>query len=288
MPDLRPIGVFDSGIGGVSVLREIARRLPSEDLVYFADSANVPYGNRPLDEIERLSLAAADFLLRQGAKIIVVACNTASAAALTALRAAYPIPFVGMVPAIKPAVARSQTRKVGVLATAGTFRGRLYHDVVERFADGVEVHTQVGQGLVELVEDGNISGPAAEAAVAHYVGPLLDAGVDTLVLGCTHYPFLMPAIERVSGGRLTIVEPSPAIAAQVERVLAERDWLHPAGGVDTHCYYTSGDPAHFATVLTRLALADGDVRGVHWQGGCWTQIVTEQGIATEAQRTQRD
>ncbi len=270
MSDTRPIGVFDSGIGGVSVLREIARRLPSEDLVYFADSANVPYGNRPLDEIERLSLAAADFLLRQGAKMIVVACNTASAAALAALRAAYGVPFVGMVPAIKPAVARSQTRKVGVLATAGTFRGRLYHDVVERFADGVEVHTQVGQGLVELVEDGTVSGPVAEAAVARYVDPLLDAGVDTLVLGCTHYPFLTPAIERVSGGRLTIVEPSPAIAAQVERVLAERGLLRSEGGVGTRRYYTSGDPAHFAAVLARLALADGEVRSVQWKNGGWT------------------
>ncbi|MFN8474956.1 MAG: glutamate racemase [Anaerolineae bacterium] len=269
MSDTRPIGVFDSGIGGVSVLREIARRLPAENLVYFADSANVPYGNRPQEEIERLSLAAAAFLLRQGAKLIVVACNTASAAALTALRAAYPIPFVGMVPAVKPAVARSQTRKVGVLATAGTFRGRLYADVVERFADGAEVHTQVGQGLVELVEAGNIEGPVAEAAVARYVDPLLDAGVDTLVLGCTHYPFLAPTIERVSGGRLVIVEPSPAIAAQVERVLSEGGLLRPSGTEGTRYYFTSGDPAHFAAVLARLVKDSGETRGVRWEKDGW-------------------
>ena len=269
MSDTRPIGVFDSGIGGVSVLREIARQLPAEDLVYFADSANVPYGNRPQADIERLSLAAADFLLRQGAKLIVVACNTASAAALAALRAAYAVPFVGMVPAIKPAVARSRTHKVGVLATAGTFRGRLYADVVERFAEGAEVHTQVGQGLVELVEAGDIASPTAEAAVARYVTPLLDAGVDTLVLGCTHYPFLSPTIERVSGGRLTIIEPSPAIAAQVERVLAERGGLHPPGAAGTRRYVTSGDPAHFAAVLARLSAADGETRGARWENGGW-------------------
>lgn len=154
MPDSRPVGVFDSGVGGLSVLREIRRLLPGEDLLYFADSANCPYGPRPPAEITRLSHAVAAALISQGAKLIVVACNTASAAALTSLRQSFPVPFVGMVPAVKPAAMQTRSGKVGVLATEGTVAGGLYHDVVERFAEGVEVHTQVGHGLVELVEIG--------------------------------------------------------------------------------------------------------------------------------------
>lgn len=258
MPDSRPIGVFDSGVGGLSVLREIRRLLPGEDLLYFADSAHCPYGPRPAAEITRLSHAVAAFLIDQGAELVVVACNTASAAALSSLRQSFPVPFVGMVPAVKPAATQTRSGKIGVLATTGTVQGDLYHDVVERFADGIEVHTRVGHGLVELVEAGDIGSAYTDAVVAEYVCPLVEAGVDTLVLGCTHYPFLMPSIERVSGGRLTVIEPSAAVAAQTRRVLLERDLLNPQPQGTTR-YFTSGDPIQFAAVLRRLLGVNVDV-----------------------------
>lgn len=266
--DQQPIGVFDSGVGGLSILREIVREAPGEDVVYFADSAHCPYGARPAAEIERLSHAVTEFLVAHHAKLVVVACNTASAAALPSLRARFSVPIVGMVPAVKPAVARSRTRKVGVLATAGTAQGTLYADVIQRFADGVEVYTQVGHGLVELVEAGEVEGPQAEAAVERYLRPLLAAGVDTLVLGCTHYPFLMPTIEQVSQGRLTVVEPSAAIAAQTRRVLEERGLGHAAAS-GRQLYFTSGDATDFATKLRRLCGIESYVRQVIWDRAQW-------------------
>ena len=247
----QPIGVFDSGVGGLSVLRALLAELPDEDFVYVADTAHCPYGPRPTSEVQRLSHAVVEFLIAQGAKLVVVACNTASAAALACLRATFPIPFVGMVPALKPAVAHTHSGHVGVLATEGTFQGELFADVVRRFGQGVQVHVQVGHGLVELVEAGEVAGPRAEAAVERCLRPLLDAGVDTLVLGCTHYPFLTPTLERVGRGRLTVIEPSAAIAAQTRRVLAERRWLNPQPG-GKQLYYTSGDPTEFAATLARL------------------------------------
>lgn len=266
--DARPMGVFDSGIGGLSVLRALVRQLPGEDMLYFADTANCPYGARPRAEIERLSHAVAKFLVTHDAKLVVVACNTASAAALPALRARFDIPFVGMVPAVKPAAARSVTRKIGVLATAGTVQGALYSEVVERFANGVEVYTQVGHGLVELVEAGEVSGERVEAVMDGYLQPMLSAGVDTLVLGCTHYPFLMPAIEHVSAGQLVVVEPSAAIAAQAGRVLAEYGRLNSASQ-GRQVYYTSGDPEQFSASLTRLCGVTGEVQWVRWDGRQW-------------------
>ncbi len=247
----QPIGVFDSGVGGLSVLRALVAELPGEDFVYAADTAHCPYGPCSKDEIQRLSRAVTEFLVGQGAKLVVVACNTASAAALAYLRAAFPLPFVGMVPALKPAAGQTRTGHVGVLATEGTFQGELFADVVARFGQGVQVHVQVGHGLVELVEAGEVEGPRAEAAVERCLRPLLDAGVDTLVLGCTHYPFLTPTLERVAQGRLTVVEPSAAIAAQTRRVLAERGWLNPQP-LGKRVYYTSGSPSARAAILERL------------------------------------
>ena len=247
----QPIGVFDSGVGGLSVLRALVAELPGEDFVYVADSGHCPYGPRPKPEIQRLSHAMTEFLVQQGVKLVVVACNTASAAALAYLRATFPIPFVGMVPALKPAAGRTRTGHVGVLATEGTFQGELFADVVARFGQGVQVHVQVGQGLVELVEAGEVEGPRAEAAVERCLRPLLDAGVDTLVLGCTHYPFLTPTLERVGQGRLTVVEPSAAIAAQTRRVLAERGWLNPQPR-GSRRYYTTGDADQVAAIASRL------------------------------------
>lgn len=219
----RPVGFFDSGLGGLCILEAFKRACPAESTVYIADSANCPYGNRPADEIIRLSEANVRTLLAKKCKMIVVACNTATAAAIDVLRKKHPrTPFIGLEPAVKPAVRRSASGVVGVLATAGTFSGRLYRETTARFAKNVTVLAAVADEFVRLVERGETEGPRAEAVVRAKVEPLLAAGVDTLVLGCTHFPHLRPLIERVAAGRAAVVDPSAAVARQAKRVLAER------------------------------------------------------------------
>ncbi|MFN2284035.1 MAG: glutamate racemase [Anaerolineae bacterium] len=248
-----PIGVFDSGVGGLSVWREIARQLPAEDTLYFADQAHIPYGQRPLDEVRRLTENITRFLLAQEAKIIVVACNTASGAALHALRETFPeVPFVGMEPAVKPAVEHTRTGIVGVIATPATFEGDLFAGLLQRFGNGYDIHTQACPGLVEAVETGALDTPETEVLLRGYIIPLLEAGIDQLVLGCTHYPFLSPLIQRIVGPEVTLIDPSPAVARQVKRVLAQRDLLAPAGQANHHRFYTSGDPEKFAAMAQTL------------------------------------
>lgn len=226
-----PIGFFDSGVGGLCIRDAVRALLPREDTVYIADSANCPYGNRPPEEIITLARGLVKTLLAKSCKMVVVACNTATAAAVDTLRREWPdVPFVGMEPAVKPAVLRSQTGVVGVLATQGTFNGRLYRETSARFAKKTTVLTVVADEFVTLVERGELEGPRAEAIVRAKVEPLLAAGADNLVLGCTHFPHLGPLIARVAAGRATIIEPSAAVARQVRRLLAERGLLNTAGG----------------------------------------------------------
>ena len=226
-----PVGFFDSGVGGLCVREAFRRRLPHEDTVYIADTANCPYGNRPAAEIVRLARRHVRALLARGCKMVGVACNTATAAAIDDLRATWPdIPFVGMEPAVKPAVLRSKSGVVGVLATQGTFNGRLYRETCARFARKTTVLACVADDFVALVERGETSGPRAEAAVRARVEPLLAAGADHLVLGCTHFPHLKPLIEQVAAGRAKVIDPSDAVARQAERLLAERNLLNPSGG----------------------------------------------------------
>lgn len=215
------IGIFDSGLGGLSVLREIVKLLPDQEFYYYADSANCPYGDKTRDFItERAKLITAR-LLDAGADVITVACNTATAAAIAALRESWPsVPFIGMEPAVKPAALSSRSGVVGVLATAGTLKGGNYLDLCERYGDEVKIVEQVGRGFVELVEKGIMEGPEAEKIVRAAVGPLLEAGADTIVLGCTHYPFLLPVIEKIAGPDVRIIDPAPAVAAQVARKAA--------------------------------------------------------------------
>jgi glutamate racemase len=272
------IGLFDSGVGGLSVLREVARELPGEDLLYFADSAHCPYGARSQGEVRRLTLGITRFLVGQGAKVLVVACNTASAVALAALRAEFDIPIVGMEPALKPAAATTHSGKVGVMATAATFQGELFARLVERFAIGVEVYTQAGPGLVEQVEAGRLDDPETERLLCTYLAPMLAAGIDRLVLGCTHYAFLTPAIRRIVGSEVEIIDPSPAVARQTRRVLEERSTPTPSlprkrgrgrEEVSGRCiFFTSGDPVTFAAMVERLiGKADRVIRKVDWVGG---------------------
>ena len=222
----RPVGFFDSGVGGKCVLEAFRRLCPNEKTVYVADTAHCPYGNRPQDEVVRLSEECVRKLIDCGCKMIVVACNTATAAAIDFLRGKHPeLPFVGMEPALKPAVQTTRSGVVGVLATAGTFRGRLYNETKERFAGGVKVLSVVADEFVGLVERGETDGPEVERAVRARVEPLLEAGADRIVLGCTHFPHLKPVIERVCAGRAEVLDSSDAVARQARRVLASRGLL---------------------------------------------------------------
>lgn len=247
-----PIGLFDSGVGGLSVWREVARLLPHEDLVYLADQAHCPYGPRPATEICSLSLRAVDSLLQHDAKIIVVACNTASAAALETLRTRYPtIPFVGMEPAIKPAAADSRAQKIGVLATPATLTGSLFAHTRERL-ENVQIVTETAEGLVEKIEAGELDAPETIAIVRRAIEPLCAAGVDEIVLGCTHYPFVAPLIRQIAGPTVRLQDPSAAVARQVERILDARGWRNDPAHTAHWSFYTSGAPEAFARVMRKL------------------------------------
>ncbi|MDR3229097.1 MAG: glutamate racemase [Puniceicoccales bacterium] len=226
------IGVFDSGVGGLSVLREIAALLPAENTLYVADTAHCPYGGKTAAEVVARCVVLTDFLLERGSKLIVVACNTATALAIDTLRARYPqTPFVGLEPAVKPAALESRSGVIGVLATAGTFRGRHFNETRARHAKGAKIVTADGAGLVELVESGAADSPEAELLLRKLLAPILAAGADTLVLGCTHYPFLEPAIRRVAGGALKIVSSGVAVARRIHQVLAQNNHLAPVASV---------------------------------------------------------
>jgi len=262
-----PVGVFDSGIGGLSVLRAIRRLLPYESLLFLADQAHVPYGLRSLEEVRTFSAAITRHLLSRGAKMIVVACNTASAAALHDLRRAFPeVPFVGMEPAVKPAAERTHTGVVGVLATPATFQGALYASVVERFAQGVTVLQDDCPGLVEQIEAGRWRSPETRAILERALNPMLAQGIDTVVLGCTHYPFVIPLIEEIAGPQVRVIDPAPAIARQVQRVLAARDLLNPGLGENQVVYATTGSPQRFSRQLSALEFENQSVQPLCWQG----------------------
>jgi glutamate racemase len=242
------IGVFDSGVGGLSVLAEIRRLLPSADLLYFADQARAPYGVRTLDEVAAMASDVSQWLLGRGAEVITIACNTASAAALHELRARHPgVPFVGMEPAVKPAALNTTTGVIGVVATAATFQGELFASVVQRHASAAKVVTRACPTWVELVEAGEIAGPETRGQVESCLGGIIEAGADTLVLGCTHFSFLVPLIEQVAGPGIEIVDPGPAVARQVGRVAGDLD------GSGRLTLATSGEPKRLRESARRLA-----------------------------------
>lgn len=247
-----PIGVFDSGVGGLSIAAAVHRLYPAESLVYYADRKHFPYGSRSEGEVQKLASAAAEFLIDHGAKAIVVACNTASSVALKLLRSRFPVPFVGVVPGIKPGSLVSGAARVGVLATAATFQTRVFTELVEQFAEGVDVRCQVCPDLVALVEAGEVDSPRLEGLISGYLEPLLQDGVDTLVLGCTHYAFLTPVMRRVAGPGVTIIDTAMPVARQVGRVLAERDLLDLSAGEGSVRLHTSGAEQEFQRVARKL------------------------------------
>jgi glutamate racemase len=261
-----PLGVFDSGVGGLSVLKAIRRELPKETAIYVADQVHVPYGLRPLEEVQGYAEAITRYLKGKGVKLIVVACNTASAAALHHLRRTIPeIPFVGMEPAVKPAAEYTRSGVVGVLATPATFQGKLYASVVERFANNVTILQQTCPGLVAQIEAGQLTGLDTRAILKRALHPMLEQGIDTVVLGCTHYPFVIPMIEEIVGPSVRVIDPAPAVARQVRRVLSDRNLLNNTDKTTTTRFLTSGDTNSLESVLPELLEQKGRVRRVCWQ-----------------------
>ena len=262
-----PIGIFDSGVGGLSVWRQVANHLPAETLLYLADQAHVPYGNRTAEEIQRFCLAVADQLVERGCKALVVACNTASAVALQPLRRRFPdLPILGLEPAVKPAVALTRSGVVGVMATPATFQGQLYRATVGRHASDVRVVEQVCIGLADLVEAGELEGPVCDALLQRFLEPMLAAGADTIVLGCTHYPFVIEAIRRLVGPGLAVLDPAPAVARHLGHVLQQRGLASrgPVAAGD-HQFFTTADPVAFDRAVVRLVGARCCSAPLRWQ-----------------------
>jgi len=260
-------------------MRAIRRLRPDVNILYVADQAHVPYGPRPLEQVLGFATAITEYLLGEGAELIVVACNAASAAALYSLRDKFPqVPFVGMEPALKPAASSSDSGAVGVLATPATFQGKLYASVLERFAASVKVLTSTCPGLVQRVEAGDLDGPDTRAILEDALRPMLDAGADTIVLGCTHYPFVIPLIQSIAGPGVNVIDPSPAVARQADRLLKEKSpapgGLSPQGRTRL-C--TTGDPVEFsnlsALLLERSGFEKDESISLEWNDGVLIPIL---------------
>lgn len=274
---LRPIGIFDSGIGGLTVLRAIHQLMPDEPLLYLADQAHVPYGPRRLEEVRHFSEAVTRYLLDQGARLIVVACNTASAAALRYLRSIFPdVPFVGMEPAVKPATEHTRSGVVGVLATPATFQGELYASVVERFGQGVKLLQHTCPGLVAQIENGALESSETRHILEEALQPMLEQGIDTIVLGCTHYPFVIPLIQKITGQGVRVIDPAPAVARQVQRLLVASNLFELGSMMEVDSLHkpqqllqiiTTGDPARLERMLPGLLGDKVPVGPLTWKGG---------------------
>ena len=242
-----PIGLFDSGIGGTSIWREIRQVLPGEDTIYLADSINAPYGIKSQDEIIRLSIKNTELLLRYGCKVIVVACNTATTNAIVELRQRYDVPFIGIEPAIKPAVHHSKTHYVGILATKGTLTSALFSTAMQSYGDTKFVE-QIGHGLVELIENGKLESPEMTALLQQYVAPMIAADIDYLVLGCSHYPYLIPQLRKLLPGHIEIIDSGEAVARQTQRILSDKIGVNEQS-VGNSKFYTNVDPSVLNTIL---------------------------------------
>ncbi|TDT38728.1 glutamate racemase [Maribacter spongiicola] len=247
--DDRQIGIFDSGIGGTSIWGEIQELLPNENCIYLADSKNAPYGEKSKERILELSIKNTEYLLSQGCKIIVVACNTATTNAIDYLRANYNVPFIGIEPALKPAAINTKTKIVGVLATKGTLSSSLFHSTSKNHAAGITVLEQRGTGLVEMIENGNLQSDELYQLLEGYIKPMLEKGMDYLVLGCTHYPYLIPLLKKMLPENVTIIDSGQAVARQTKTVLEENELLTGATQQGLHQFYTNGNEKVLASIL---------------------------------------
>jgi glutamate racemase len=267
-----PIGVFDSGVGGLSVLREIRRELPGEDLLYVADSGHAPYGDKSSELIEARAIAITEFLLSQNAKAVVVACNTATGVAIRTLRARFSLPIIAMEPAVKPAVTHTRSGVVGVLATSRTITSDNFARLQERFGSDVKILMQACPGLVEQVEAGDLSSSKTRALIERYVSPLLEQRADTIVLGCTHYPFLAPLIQEIAGSSIAIIDPSAAIARELRRRLSGADLLSIENRTGTEQFWSSAETDAARPVIVQLWRADVDLHRLPTRSTVWQPI----------------
>lgn len=255
----KPIGIFDSGVGGLTVWKELVKSLPNESVIYYADSANCPYGPKDKETIITLVTKVVDFLISKECKAIIVACNTATAAAIDFLRSNYDIPFIGMEPAVKPAAQNSRTKSIAVLATEGTFNGKLYTETSRKYAKDVVLNIKVGDKLVDIVEKGMINAPSTESHLRTLINPLIDKNIDHLVLGCTHYPFLIEVLEKVLPRNVKIIDPTPAIVKQTNRILEKNNRLNKDENNQKYDFYSSGDTEILRNFLKNITDIDFEI-----------------------------
>lgn len=248
MTNNNPIGLFDSGIGGTSIWKEIQELLPHENTIYLADSKNAPYGQKTKEEIIALSIKNTEFLLEFNCKIIVVACNTATTNAIKELRAKYSIPFIGIEPAIKPAAIHSKKHIIGILATQGTLNSDLFHQTAEQFHD-TKIIEQIGHGLVQLIENGEINSPEMNQLLHSYLQPMIEANIDYLVLGCSHYPYLLPQIKKILPKHIKIIDSGEAVARQTKNILNEKVGFNIQNKKGTHLFYTNTNSKVLSNIL---------------------------------------
>lgn len=259
------VGVFDSGVGGLSVLQHLKKQLPDEFFVYVADSQHAPYGNKSEQFIKQRCLDICQFLLDQQVSVIVVACNTATAAAVKTIRDNVSIPVVAIEPALKPASLKTKSGKVGVLATASTLQSQQYNSLVSRFAENISCYEQAAHGLVELIEAGHLDDMQTEALLQQYLQPMLQQGVDSIVLGCTHYPFLLNTIQRIVGSGVNIIDTGSAVAGQLKRVLSELNQKNintTLNSLREHVFYSSGDIQHARQMISLLMEQELEVKAL--------------------------
>jgi glutamate racemase len=247
-----PIGFFDSGVGGTSIWKEVNQLLPNEHTIYLADSKNAPYGQKSKDDIIGFSIKNTEFLLNQNAKIIVVACNTATTNAISVLREKYDVPFIGIEPAIKPAGLVTKTKKVGILATKGTLNSELFEKTSGKLDPQIEILEQVGEGLVDLIEDGQLESPETKKLLLSYLHPMLRQNIDALVLGCTHYPYLIPQIREIVGSEIQIIDSGEAVARQTKNILQKYDRLETLEKQTTHQFYINKEALVLKKLLNNL------------------------------------
>lgn len=248
----QPIGIFDSGVGGTSIWKEIAELLPSENTIYLADSKNAPYGKRSKEEIISLSIKNTEKLLSLDCKIIVVACNTATTNAIKELRERYTVPFIGIEPAIKPAALQTKTKKVGVLATKGTLTSALFTKTSDLYAQHIEVIEVIGSGLVELIENNNIETPQMDHLLRSYLDPMVQEGIDHLVLGCSHYPYLTKVLKKLLPDHIVIIDSGEAVAKQTKHILEQQNLLNGKNQPGNHTFFTNGSVTILSQILGDL------------------------------------
>lgn len=248
-----PLGIFDSGIGGTSIWKEVVKLLPNENTIYLADSKNAPYGEKSSEEIIALSVKNTEYLLSKGCKLIIVACNTATTNAIDYLRKNYTIPFIGIEPAIKPAALLSKTGAIGILATKGTLSSKLFEKTTKEYTKNITTIEQDGEGLVPLIEEGKLNSPEINELLTTYLKPMLNFNIDHLVLGCTHYPYLIPQIKKIIGENITIIDSGEAVAKQTKAILEKNNLLSTSTTKIRHQFYTNSETKVLKEILNDVS-----------------------------------